>query len=66
MAEYGIPQDAQWGDIDIMDRQLGNSHNKGHRIITMSFPFLSRMRRKSQNFCINEIIVIFQISQSTQ
>ena len=64
MAEYGIPQDAQWGDIDIMDRQLGNSQNKGHRINTMSF--LSRMSRKSENFCINEIFVIFQISQSTQ
>ena len=23
MVEYGIPQDAQWGDIDIMERQLG-------------------------------------------
>jgi hypothetical protein len=29
MLEYKIPQDAQWGDIDIMERSLdftGNTH----------------------------------------
>ena len=29
MVEYKIPQDAQWGDIDIMERQLGTVTESG-------------------------------------